>query len=81
MVIDKVSLLAGVLAGALLCYLPANMLGEIRGRAAAEREAMRTAIDRVEKLEKSNAKFNSGTAHDRCVIFMRDSGLSVKECD
>lgn len=48
---------------------------DVRTQAALE------ALDRIAEMEKNNAKFKSLDAHERCLVFMRDSGLPDSECD
>jgi hypothetical protein len=46
-------------------------------RAAARIEAAK----RIQDMEKNNAQFRSLSARDRCLAFMRDSGLPASHCD
>jgi len=38
-------------------------------------------VQRIKQLEKSNAEFNRLSDRDRCLVFMRDSGLPDGTCD
>lgn len=39
------------------------------------------ALERVHIMEKNNANFRNLSDRDRCLVFMRDSGLPVSSCD
>jgi hypothetical protein len=79
--LDWIKIGAGVALGASLMVLPAYLNGKSAGRAEIEAEAARNALERIETLENNNAKFKNGSDRDRCLIFMRDSGLPDEECD
>lgn len=81
MIVDKIALAAGLVVGGLLASAPAYLVGKSNARAELELSAAKDALNRIEKLDENNAKFNTGTAHDRCVIFMHDSRLPISECD
>jgi hypothetical protein len=51
------------------------------GRAEAAAEAAKLALERVQELEKNNANFKNLSDRDRCLVFMRDSGLPENNCD
>lgn len=72
---------AGALAGALITFYPAKLAGRHEERQAAEIEAAKQALDRIHHLEKNNASFNKLSDRDRCLVFMRDSGLPDSACD
>ena len=72
---------AGVaLLGVLLVTVP-FLYGRHIGRAQSEANAAKIALDRINEMDRNDAKFRNLPAHDRCVIFMRDSGLPSSECD
>ena len=72
---------AAALAGALLVSGPVFIAGKRAERATQAAEAAQKAWERIEGLEKSNESFKRGTDRQRCLIFMRDSGLPDSECD
>ncbi|MGI2031937.1 hypothetical protein ACRQ1B_06045 [Rhizobium panacihumi] len=80
-VIDGLKIGAGALAGASLMITPACVYGQRIERQSAQVEEAKSALSRIQKLEKSNAAFKSLPARDRCIIFMRDSELPVATCD
>jgi hypothetical protein len=55
--------------------------GKGLGRAEAAAEAAKLALERVQELEKNNANFKNLSDRDRCLVFMRDSGLPENNCD
>jgi hypothetical protein len=71
----------GALAGAALIAMPAYLYGRHEEGEAARIEAAKNALNRIEKLEKNNADFRKLSDRDRCLVFMRDSGLPERECD
>lgn len=59
---------------------------QVRNAYQAGVEAERTAArieagKRIVEMEKSNAEFQKLPARDRCIAFMRDSGLPANNCD
>jgi hypothetical protein len=52
-----------------------------RERAAIQSEQAAIALKRIKDLEKNNADFNKLSDRDRCLVFMRDSGLPDAGCD
>jgi len=52
-----------------------------RNTHASPMEAIKEASNRISNMEKSNADFRSKSAHDRCLVLMRDSGLPDSGCD
>lgn len=72
---------AGLAAGALLAFYPVYVIGQRAERATQAATAAKAAFERIEQLEENNASFKRGTDRDRCLIFMRDSGLPDAECD
>lgn len=55
--------------------------GKSLGKAEAAAEASKLALERVQELEKNNANFKNLSDRDRCLVFMRDSGLPEDNCD
>lgn len=72
---------AGVALGAYLMIVPACTYGQRIERQAAAVKAGKEALERITKLEMNNARFKSLSPGDRCLEFMRDSGLPERECD
>lgn len=68
------------LLGAVLIFGP-YLYGKHVGKTETQAEAARIAFDRIAEMEKNDAAFKNKPAHDRCLIFMRDSGLPSDECD
>lgn len=79
--LDAIKIGAGAVLGAALITGPVYFYGKSEGKDAAAAKAAAEAIIRVQQLEKSNAKFRTLSAHDRCLVLMRDSGLPDSECD
>lgn len=69
------------IVGAAIVGAPAYLYGRHEQREAIELEAARAALDRIRNLEKNNADFKKLPSRDRCLFFMRDSGLPVSACD
>ncbi len=59
----------------------AYQLGKREGRSETQIEAAKEALDRINTLEKNNASFRKLPDRDRCLVFMRDSGLPDSACD
>lgn len=72
---------AAAVAGALLTFGPVYLTGKSAGRAERDATAAKTALERIEQLDRNNEAFKRGSDRDRCVIFMRDSRLPVSNCD
>lgn len=72
---------AAAVAGALLTFGPVYLTGKSAGRAERDAKAAKTALERIEQLDRNNESFKRGSDRDRCVIFMRDSRLPVSNCD
>lgn len=53
---------------------------ETRVREKIVAEQAKLALERIEKLEKNNAEFLALPDRDRCLVFMRDSGLPESHC-
>ena len=71
---------AVALGGVLLVTVP-FLYGRSVGRSQLQAEAAKIAFDRIAEMEKNDAAFKNKPAYDRCVIFMRDSGLPSDECN
>lgn len=71
----------GVILGAALAYYPSKLVGAHEARQAQQIKAAKEALDRINSLEKNNANFRNLPARDRCLVFMRDSGLPEDSCD
>lgn len=71
--------------GALVAVIAAFWLGNIYGKNVAateiEAKAAKEAIERIQTMENNNAAFKNLPAYDRCVAFLRDSGLPIEECE
>lgn len=71
----------GLILGASLMFYPAKWIGASSERQALQIRAAAEALDRIQDLEKNNANFRNLPAHERCLVFMRDSGLPESSCD
>lgn len=71
----------GLVLGASLMFYPAKWIGASSERQAAQIRAAAEALDRIQDLEKNNANFRNLPARERCLVFMRDSGLPESSCD
>lgn len=71
--------LGGLLAAALIVG-GAFTYGKAVGRQGAAVEAANNALDRIEEMEKNNADFLALPDRERCLVFMRDSGLPEDYC-
>ncbi len=72
---------SGIVIGAAIAAGPVYLYGRSDGKAMARLEAATEAIVRMETLEKNNANFKTLSDRDRCIVFMRDSGLPIDGCD
>ncbi len=79
--LDYLKLGAGAALGAMLAFNPAKLIGRSEERAAVQAEAAKEALARIDNLEKNNASFRKLSDRDRCLVFMRDSGLPDSACD
>ncbi|GCA49313.1 hypothetical protein KGO5_01756 [Sinorhizobium sp. KGO-5] len=70
----------GSIVGAALMVIPACSYGQRIERQALAVEASKNALERIQNLEKSNANFKKLSDRDRCLVFMRDSGLPDSAC-
>lgn len=77
--------LPGKILSAIAIVSIAYGIGQWQGRSAAtakaEARAVKLALERIQELEKNNAEFKSLDAHNRCLVFARDSGLQDDICD
>jgi len=80
-IFDLAKIGAGAALGALLAFYPAKLIGRSEGRAAIQAEAAKEALQRIDNLEKNNASFRKLSDRDRCLVFMRDSGLPDSACE
>ncbi|KAB1113743.1 hypothetical protein F4V89_12845 [Neorhizobium galegae] len=71
----------GLILGAGLTFYPAKWMGASDERQATQIRTAKDALNRVQNLEKNNATFRNLSDRDRCLVFMRDSGLPVSACD
>lgn len=78
---NRLQIGAGAVLGAFLIVGPAILYGKALGRSEVELAAAKNALTRINQLEKNNAGFTKLTARDRCLVFMRDSGLPIENCD
>ncbi len=72
---------AAAVAGATLLSAASFQIGKREGKSAAQIEAAKAALDRINTLEKNNASFRNMSDRHRCLVFMRDSGLPDSACD
>jgi hypothetical protein len=63
-----------------IVYGPAYLHGKSVARSQIEAEAAKEALERIKDLEQDNANFKSLSDRDRCIVFMRDSGLPDDIC-
>ncbi|MFC0809130.1 hypothetical protein ACFHWW_27430 [Ensifer sp. P24N7] len=70
----------GAIVGAALMAVPSCIYGQRIERQSLAVEAGKNALERIQHLEKSNANFKKLSDRDRCLIFMRDSGLPDSAC-
>jgi hypothetical protein len=70
----------GLIIGAGLMFYPAKWIGASDERQSAQIRAAQEALTRITTLEKNNANFRNLPARDRCLVFMRDSGLPEDSC-
>lgn len=71
----------GAIVGAALMAMPACTYGQRLERDHAAIETGKKALERIQKLEKSNADYETLSDRDRCLVFMSDSGLPDSACD
>lgn len=76
-----VKLAGGALVAVFLAFWGGSLYGKNVATAQIEAKAAKEAIERIQTMEKNNAAFKNLPARDRCIAFMRDSGLPVEECD
>lgn len=78
---DVVKLPAAIILSLVVGFGAGTWHGKRVGRAEAAADAAREAVDRINNLEKNNANFRNLPARERCLVFMRDSGLPESGCD
>ena len=71
--------LGGLLVAALIVG-SSYTYGKAVGRQGAAVEAANNALDRIEDMERNNADFLALPDRERCLVFMRDSGLPEDHC-
>lgn len=71
----------GALLGAAVAFGPIYLYGKSSGKSEIQVQAAKDAINRIQEMESNNAAFKNLPARERCIAFMRDSGLPVSECD
>jgi len=76
-----VKLGAAAVLGAALLSIASFQVGKREGKSAAQIEAAKEAVSRINNLEKNNASFRNMSDRHRCLVFMRDSGLPDSACD
>lgn len=79
--LDYLKLLAGFALGAAISAAPVYFYGKSVQRSEARAEAALDALKRIEDMEKNNADFLALPDRERCLVFMRDSGLPDDLCD
>lgn len=67
--------------GAALLSIASFHVGKREGKSAAQIEAAKEAVNRINNLEKNNASFRNMSDRHRCLVLMRDSGLPDSACD
>lgn len=78
---DYIKIAGGVVVGILVGYGPAYLHGKSIARSQFEAAAAKEALERIQTLEKNNAAFKSLSDRDKCLEFMRFSGLPIEQCD
>ncbi len=76
-----VKLGAAAVLGAVLLSIASFQVGKREGKSAAQIEAAKEAVNRINNLEKNNASFRNMSDRHRCLVLMRDSGLPDSACD
>ncbi|OOO15667.1 hypothetical protein [Agrobacterium pusense] len=76
-----VKLGAAAVLGAALLSIASFQVGKREGKSAAQIEAAKEAVNRINNMEKNNASFRNMSDRYRCLVFMRDSGLPDSACD
>lgn len=83
--VSTAKLIAAAIAGGMVFAAPAYLIGSHKGavaeRSAIEAKAARAAFERIQNLEKNNEDFRNLPDRERCLAFMRDSGLPDSNCD
>ncbi len=76
-----VKLGAAAALGVAVLSIASFQVGKREGKSAAQIEAAKEAVNRLNTLEKNNASFRNMSDRHRCLVFMRDSGLPDSACD
>lgn len=76
-----VKLGAAAALGAAVLSIASFQVGKREGKSAAQIEAAKEAVNRINTLEKNNASFRNMSDRHRCLVLMRDSGLPDSACD
>ena len=79
--LDYLKLLAGFALGAAISAAPVYFYGKSVQRHETRAEAALEALDRIQDMENNNADFLALPDRERCLVFMRDSGLPTDVCD
>lgn len=77
----KLVVYGAIIVGLLGWHWWAKRAAYNEGRAYEKQLARIEAGKRIKEMEQSNEKFRSLSARDRCIAFMRDSGLPERHCD
>lgn len=77
---DVIKIPLAMVVGALLATGPIYLYAKSAARTELQAEAGKEALNRITNMEKTNAGFKNLPARDRCIAFMRDSGLPIDEC-
>lgn len=78
---EKISFFAGVALALIVFGAPIYLVGKRAERQEIRAEEARKALDRISQMETDNANFRKLSDRDRCLVFMRDSGLPDSACD
>lgn len=78
---DWIKLPGAAVLGTLISAAPIYFYAKHVEATEIQLQATKDALARIQKMEQTNATFKNLPAHDRCLAFMRDSGLPVSECD
>jgi hypothetical protein len=79
--LDYLKIGAGFALGAAIAAAPVYFYGKSVQRSETRAEAALDALDRIQDMEKNNASFSKLSDRDRCLVFMRDSGLPTDLCN
>lgn len=79
--LDYLKIVAGIVLGVAVSATPVYFYGKSVQRYETRSEAALEALDRIQNMENNNASFSKLSDRDRCIVFMRDSGLPTDACD